>query len=328
MADLSTQYLGLELSNPIIVGSSGLTRSAETALRCEEAGAGAVVLKSIFEEQITAETEEIKSHVADVTWHPEAAEYVHTYSKENAVDQYLKTVRDAKKATSIPIIASVHCVSAGAWTEFARRLENAGADAIELNLFVMPSRSTQSGLEVEQVYFDVLEKLLPAVSIPVSLKLGSYFSGMAQSIVKLSETDLAGLVLFNRFRAPDIDIDNMAMVEAEPFSSPSEYVHSMRWVSILASQVSCDLAATTGVHDGEAVIKQLLAGANAVQVCSTLYKNGLVRISEMTQKLDSWMDEQGYESIDDFRGNLSQKESSNPADWDRVQFMKMSFAIK
>ena len=328
MADLSTQYLGLNLRNPIIVGSSGLTRSADTIARCEEAGAGAVVLKSVFEEQIQQEVEDIRTHVTNVTWHPEAAEYVHTYSKENAVEQYLKIMRDTKKSVSIPVIASVHCVSAGAWTEFAKRLEHAGADAIELNLFVMPFDVKRSAANIEQIYFDVLEKLLPQVSIPVSLKLGVYFSGLANTIVSLSETQLAGIVLFNRFRAPDIDIDNMTAVEADPFSAPSEYVQSLRWISILANRVSCDLAAATGIHDGDTVIKQLLAGANAVQLCSALYKHGLGRIGEIIQKLESWMDEHGFESIEDFRGNLSQNESSNPADWDRVQFMKMSLSIQ
>ncbi|MBN2717483.1 MAG: dihydroorotate dehydrogenase-like protein [Deltaproteobacteria bacterium] len=328
MTDLSTQYLGLSLENPIIVGSSGLTRSVDTIVRCEEAGAGAVVLKSVFEEQIIAETEDIQAHVANVTWHPEAAEYVQTYSRENAVEQYLNVLRDARKATTIPLIASVHCVSAGGWTEFAKRLENAGADAIELNLFVLPSSPKRSGAEIEQVYMDVLETLLPKVTVPISLKLGSCFSGMAQTLVTFSQTKLAGMVLFNRFRAPDIDIENMTLAESEPFSSPMEYIHSLRWISILSSQVSCDLAAATGIHDGDAVIKQLLAGATAVQVCSTLYKNGLGRIAEMKDRLTAWMTEQGFETLDDFRGNLSQAESSNPADWDRVQFMKMSLNMK
>jgi dihydroorotate dehydrogenase (fumarate) len=327
MVDLSTQYLGLSLKNPIIVASSGLTRSVDTILRCEEAGAGAVVLKSIFEEQIQREVKEVASHVANVTWHPEAAQYVQTYSKENAVEQYLRILREARKKASIPLIASIHCVSAGAWIEFAHRLEVAGADAIELNLFVLPSDVKASGADIEKIYFDVLEKLLPTVSVPVSLKLGAYFSGMAQTMVRLSETKLAGLVLFNRFRTPDIDIHNMQLMEAEQFSTSSEYVQSLRWISILANRVSCDLAATTGIHDGQTVVKQLLAGANAVQVCSSLYKNGLSVISGMTQFLDEWMSEQGFECIDDFRGNLSQNESSNPADWDRVQFMKISLNI-
>ncbi|MBN2526455.1 MAG: dihydroorotate dehydrogenase-like protein [Deltaproteobacteria bacterium] len=327
MADLTTQYLGLDLENPIIVGSSGLTRSADAIARCEAAGAGAVVMKSIFEEQIEKETKEITSHVANVTWHPEAAEYVQTYSRENAVDKYLKELRAAKKAVKIPIIASVHCVSAGAWTEFIRRLEAEGADAIELNLFVMPSGVERAGDRLEQVYFDVLEKLLPTVSVPVSLKLGSYFSGLAHTLVKLGQTGLAGMVLFNRFRAPDIDIENMSIVEADNFSSPTEYVHSLRWISILANRVSCDLAATTGIHDGETVVKELLAGASVVQVCSSLYKNGMGRIDEMKQTLEKWMDEHGFDSIDDFRGNLSQSETANPADWDRVQFMKMSLQM-
>ena len=327
MADLSTRYLGLSLDNPIIVASSGLTRSVDTILKCEEAGAGAVVLKSIFEEQIRQEVKEVASHVANVTWHPEAAEYVQTYSKENAMEQYLSVLREAKKKTTIPLIASVHCVSAGAWIEFARRLETAGADAIELNLFIMPSNPDSAGTEIEKVYFDVLDRMLNTVSVPVSLKLGSYFSGMAQTMVKLSETELAGLVLFNRFRAPDIDIENMQLIEAEQFSAPSEYVHSLRWISILANRVSCDLAASTGIHDGKTVIRQLLAGANAVQVCSSLYKNGLGVIREMKHALEEWMPGHGFDSIDEFRGHLSQKETSNPADWDRVQFMKMAMKL-
>ena len=324
MTDLSTKYMGLDLENPVIVGSSGLTASVESVRQCAEAGAGAVVLKSIFEEQILAEVEGLVEASEPLYWHAEAANYIASYGRENAVGAYIDLIREAKKAVSIPVIASVHCVSSGTWTEFAARVEQAGADGLELNVFVMPSDPRRGGRENEQVYFDILDSVKSKVSIPVALKIGAFFSGLSQTAVRLSQSDVDSLVLFNRFFRFDFDIEKLELVPAEYLSSPDEMLKPLRWISILSEQVDCELVATTGVYDGAGVVKQLLAGATAVQMCSALYKNGVGYLGQVLDEVRSWMARHNYSSIDQFRGKMSQGESENPAAYERVQFMKTS----
>jgi len=326
--DLSTRYMGLELKNPFIIGSCGLTRTIEGVKRCARAGAAAVVLKSIFEEQIAAEVSQLVKESEETLWHPEAAEYITSYGKENAVGAYLELIRQAKQEVEIPIIASVHCVTAGAWTEFVTRVEQAGADAIELNAFVMPSDPRRTGRENEQFYFDVVDAVKGKVAIPLSIKLGFFFSSLMQTLVDLSRTRLDGMVLFNRFYSPDFDIEKLKLVPARIVSGPQEYVRTLRWVSILSGRTDCDIAAATGIHDGKTAVKQLLAGADAVQVVSTLYQNGLDHLAVMIEDVRAWMEHHGFQSIADFKGRLSQGESTNPADYVRVQFMKSSVGIE
>jgi dihydroorotate dehydrogenase (fumarate) len=320
--------MGLELNNPIIVGSSGLTKSIEGVRRCADAGAGAVVLKSIFEEQIAAEVDSLVDKSADSLWHPEAAEYISSYGKETAVGSYLELIGAAKKAVSIPVIASVHCATAGGWTEFTKRAQEAGADAIELNAFVMPSDPRRSGRDNEQFYFDVVDAVKDQISIPLSIKLGFFFSSLVQTLVELSRTRLDGMVLFNRFYSPDIDIEKLALTPSKIISSPDEYVRTLRWISILSGRVGCGLAATTGVHSGATLVKQLLAGADAVEVVSVLYQSGLKTIQAMLDELARWMERSGFQSIADFKGKLAQSASDNPAEYARVQFMKHSVGIE
>ncbi|MBW2278216.1 MAG: dihydroorotate dehydrogenase-like protein [Deltaproteobacteria bacterium] len=328
MTDLSTRYVGLDLKNPIIVGSSGLTRTLEGVKRCAEAGAAAVVLKSIFEEQITAEVKQLVKDSEASLWHPEASEYISSYGKENAVSGYLELIRQAKQEVEIPIIASVHCVTAGAWTEFVSRVEQAGADAIELNAFVMPSDPRRTGRDNEQFYFDVVDAVKGKVKIPLSIKLGFFFSSLMQTLVELSETKLDGLVLFNRFYSPDFDVEKLELVPARIVSSPGEYVRTLRWISLLSGRTECDIAASTGIHDGKTAVKQLLAGADAVQVVSALYQNGLDQVGAMLDEMQVWMESHEFASIADFKGKLSQESSGNPAEYVRVQFMKHSVGIE
>ncbi len=328
MTDLSTRYMGLDLKSPIIVGSSGLTKTASRIKKCADAGAGAVVLKSIFEEQITSEVEKLIDKSQGGSWHPEAAEYISSYGHENAVGTYLETITDAKKAVSIPLIASIHCVTAGAWTDFAERAEQAGADALELNVFVMPSDPRMSSADNEQVYFDIVDAVKSKVKIPIALKIGFFFSSLAQMIDRLGKSGIAGLVLFNRFYNPGFDIENFKLKPANIFSTPDEYYRTLRWISIVSGTVGCDLAAATGIHDGETAIKQILAGANAVQVCSALYNNGVEEIGKMHQEISAWMERHEFNSLDDFRGKMSQSASTNPAGYIRVQFMKTSVGIE
>ena len=328
MPELRTRYMGLELDNPIIVSSSGLTQSLEGVRRCADAGAGAVVLKSIFEEQIVNEVDGLVRAGAGEAWHPEAAEYIARYGREDAVRAYLELIREAKQEVSIPVLASIHCATGGGWTDFARRAEDAGADGLELNVFVPPSDPRRNGTANEQVYFDIAGEGTGKVDIPVALKIGSYFSGLSQTVVKLSHTGVRGLVLFNRFFRIDFDIENLQVVPANIFSSPEETVVPLRWISILSGRTGCDLAAATGVHDGAGVVKQILAGAAAVQVCSVLYQKEIEHLRLMLGEVRSWMERQGFLSLSQFRGKLSSGRSENPSSYERVQFMKTTTGIE
>lgn len=323
MANLSTSYLGLKLKNPIIAASSGLTNSIDDIKEFEEQGAAAVVLKSIFEEEIRRELEkDLDSMNMGTFLYPETLDYYDNYAEDDSLTNYLKLIRDAKNAVKIPIIASVNCVSAEKWPYYAETLQDAGADALELNVFVMPSDFNKSSEENEQVYFDVIEQVKKHVKIPISLKISYYSSNLGAFIQKLSNTGVNGLVLFNRFYSPDIDINKMNLLSTNVTSTPSELPISLRWIGIMYSRVGCDLAATTGIHNGEAIIKQVLAGANAVQIASAFYKNGKGIIKEMLDDISSWMNEKGFKSLDEFRGKMSQEESKNPAAYERMQFMK------
>ena len=322
MVDLSTKYLGIKLKNPVIVGSSGLTNSVESIQELEENGAAAVVLKSIFEEEIALEYDDILKEASKKGANMNQFDYFDTQIRGEKLDRYTDLIKQSKKAVSIPVIASINCVYSHEWTSFAKQLQTAGADALELNMFFLPSEFGRTREEKEKAYFQIVEKIQKKVSIPISLKISYYFSDLGPMIQKLSETGIAGLVLFNRLYSPDFDIDKMEVVSSNVFSSPSDLSISLRWIAIMADRVGCDLAASTGVHDGVALIKQLLAGADAVQVASTLYKNGKGQIGEMLKTLEEWMGKKGYGRLADFKGKMSQAKNSNPAAYERVQFMK------
>ncbi|CAB1080316.1 Putative dihydropyrimidine dehydrogenase [NADP+], similar to dihydroorotate dehydrogenase [Olavius algarvensis Delta 1 endosymbiont] len=322
MVDLSTQYLGMKLKNPVIAGSSGLTNSVKSIQDLEESGAGAVVLKSIFEEEIAFEYEDILKEASEEGVNLDQFDYYDFHIKGEKLDKYTTLIEESKKSVSIPVIASINCVYSHEWTSFAKQLQTAGADALELNMFFLPSEFDRTTEEKEKAYFQIIEKVQKEITIPIALKISYYFSNLGPMIQKLSETGIAGLVLFNRFYSPDIDIDKMEVVSSNVFSTPSDLPISLRWIAIMAERVNCDLAASTGVHDGTALIKQILAGANAVQVASTLYKNGKGQITEMLKTLETWMDQKNYGSLTDFRGKMSQAKSSDPAAYERVQFMR------
>jgi len=322
MVDLSTQYLGMKLKNPVIAGSSGLTNSVKSIQDLEESGAGAVVLKSIFEEEIAFEYEDILKEASEEGVNLDQFDYYDFHIKGEKLDKYTTLIEESKKSVSIPVIASINCVYSHEWTSFAKQLQTAGADALELNMFFLPSEFDRTTEEKEKAYFQIIEKVQKEITIPIALKISYYFSNLGPMIQKLSETGIAGLVLFNRFYSPDIDIDKMEVVSSNVFSTPSDLPISLRWIAIMAERVNCDLAASTGVHDGTALIKQILAGANVVQVASTLYKNGKGQITEMLKTLETWMDQKNYGSLTDFRGKMSQAKSSDPAAYERVQFMR------
>jgi dihydroorotate dehydrogenase (fumarate) len=323
MPDISTTYLGLKLKSPILAASSGLTDSIEDIKRIEKAGAGAVVLKSLFEEEIVKEMEhEMHRLHSENHLYPETMDYYDTFNVEDTLSNYLKLITECKREINIPVIASINCVTAHNWPYFAKSLQDAGADAIELNIFSLPSDVNMKGSDHEQVYFDVIKAVLKEVSIPVSIKISHYFSNLAEVIQRLSETAIAGMVLFNRFYSPDIDVDNMEVIPTHIFSQEHEYTIPLRWIAITSSRTKCDLAATTGIHDTRTMLKMLLAGAQVVQIASTLYKNGIESIERYNYELGKWMDKKGFETLKDFRGNLSQSNAANPAGYLRLQFMK------
>lgn len=321
MADLSVTYMGLPLRNPLIVSSSSLTHSTDGARRAEAAGAGAVVLKSLFEEQIKSEIDDESETVADFL-HPEAVEYVQQMGMRLGPSEYLKLVEETKKALSIPVIASVNCVSAKWWASFARQLQEAGADAIELNIAIMPTELTLSSEGVERTYSRIVDRVRREVGIPLAVKLGPYFTALPGLSVELRKQGAAALVLFNRFYQLDIDIEKVELSSGYQFSAPEELHLPLRWISILYDRVGCELAASTGVHDAAGMVKLLLAGAQAVQVCSTLYKNGYDQVGSIIEGLSTWMDSHGYARVDDFRGILSRSRSTRPEYFERLQYIR------
>ncbi len=322
MADLRTKYMGLSLRNPIIVGSSGLTNSVDKIIELEKLGAGAIVLKSLFEEQISAQAHHSVSQSESIYSYPEAQDYISNYTRDTSVSEYLDLIRKSKASVSIPIIASINCVSALEWMSFARKIQEAGADALELNIFMLPSDPKRNAEQNEQIYFEIAMALVKQITIPISLKISYYFSSLTNTVLKLSWTGIKGMVLFNRFFSPDIDIDKFEVTSANVFSSPEEISLSLRWVAMLSDKLHCDIAASTGVHDGEGVVKQLLAGAKAVQIASCLYKKGTGVLPEMLKFVEGWMDKHGFQTTNEFIGKMSYKETENPAAYERVQFMK------
>ena len=322
MANLTTRFFGLELKSPVIAASSSMTGNLEQIKKIAEAGAGAVVLKSIFEEEIYHQLQDELSLRSEMHSDPEYLDYFDYVIKDETLKKYVQLVAAAKKTIDIPVVASINCVSSGDWMLFAKKIEDAGADALELNLFVMPSDAGKSSESNEKFYFDTIRKVKEKVSIPVSIKISHYFSNLAKMTRDLSETGIAGISLFNRFFAPDIDIDTQKIVSSNVLSQPDEYLLPLRWTGILSSQVQCDLAATTGIHSAETAIKFLLSGASAIQVASVLYNEGVEAISTINKGIAEWMDKNKYQNINDFKGSLSMKNAENAGAFERVQFMK------
>lgn len=324
MADLTTTFAGLHLKNPIIIGSSGLTDSLESIIELENRGAAAIVLKSLFEEEILREMKaQLKSMSSETFLYPETLEfYENNDVTEESTQQYLNLIEKTKYSVNIPVIASINCITSQQWTYFPKQIETAGADALELNIFILPSDLSRTGEENEKVYFEIIREVQKQVSIPIIVKLSYYFSNLATHLQKISQSGIKGMVLFNRFYNPDFDLETLEITSGSVLSNPSDIYLSLRWIAIMAERVNCDLAASTGVHDGSGLIKQLLAGANAVEIASTVYRKGSKQIGKMLDELEEWMDKKGFKSINDFRGKLSQAKSNNPAAFERVQFMK------
>lgn len=320
MADLSTRFFGLNLQSPVIAGSSSLTAKVEHIQKMAAAGAGAIVLKSLFEEEIHLQYEVELKDRKELAADPEYLDYFDYVIREKSLKKYLELVAAAKKAVSVPIVASINCTTATEWVQFARKLEEAGADALELNLFVIPSDSSRPNGANEQFYFDTVKKVLQVVTIPVSVKISHYFSNLAKVVSDLSQSGVAGITLFNRFYTPDIDIESEEMTPGEILSTGNEYLLPLRWTAILSPKAACPLAGTSGILKPETAIKFLLAGAGAVQLASAIYNYGPQVISTFNQGIARWMDERGYRNINSFKGKLSLKSKQVDA-WERAQFM-------
>jgi dihydroorotate dehydrogenase (fumarate) len=321
MANLSSKYLGLELKNPLIVGSSELTNSVEKNIAWAKAGAGALVVKSLFEEQILMDID--AERVNNMSGSYDYIEnYLGFYLKKSTVDQYLKLLKDTKASVDIPVIASINCFDDDAWMDFAKTVEQTGVDAIEINWFVLPADLELTSSQIEGKLLTLVNKLTDIVNVPIALKLSSYFSGLANFMNQLSETKIKGLVLFNKFYAPSIDIEQEKIVSGPILSLPNDNANTLRWISILSGKISCDLSASTGVHTSKELISNLLVGAQTVQMVSALYEKGEKHIQTTLSELEAWMDKKSYRSIDDFRGKLNQKNIKNPMQLERSQFMK------
>ena len=322
MADLSVEYLGLELRNPVVIASSPLTGDIGHLKACQEKGAGAVVLKSIFQEQIDRQIDKEILENEQYLNHGDAASYYEAVSRDYYLDKYLSLVREAKKELDIPVIASINCMNLSGWTDSLKKFEAAGADAIELNYYPIAADSRTEGAAVDRKAIEFVSAVRKASDAKISVKIGYKYSSLASIIKSMDSAGADGLVLFNRFYRPDIDIESMTLSrEANPLSSAHEYADTLRWIALMSAEVKCDLAASTGIHDGQTVIKMLLAGAACTQVCTAAMKD-LGVIEAMCETLSSWMDRHGFKSIGDFKGRLAQENMANGSLWERTQYIR------
>lgn len=319
MADLKTTFAGLSLRNPIVIGSSGLTNSAGKNKRLAEAGAGAIVLKSLFEEQILMEADQLK----DPAYYPEGSDYLEEYIREHKLSEYLTLIKESKEVCSVPIIASINCYTDSEWIDFAKHIEEAGADALEINILALQSDVQYTYGSFEQRHIDILSHIKKTIKIPVIMKLGDNLSNPVALINQLYANGAAAVVLFNRFYQPDINIEKMEHTSGEIFSTTAALATPLRWIGIASSVVDkIDYAASGGVTEPESVIKAILAGASAVEVCSAIYQNTNMFIGEATQFLNTWMDQKGFETIAQFKGKLNAKDVQGINTFERTQFLK------
>jgi dihydroorotate dehydrogenase (fumarate) len=322
MIDLSVQYAGLFLKNPLIAAASGHTSSLEHLIELENNGIGAVVLKSLFEEEIINEFHNTLNSDDQFRSNIEFLDYYDYELKKESVNRYIKLIKDAKQKLSIPVIASINCVSAGEWTNYAKKFQEAGADALELNIFILPSDAAKTAIDIENEFFKIISSVKEKLSIPIIVKISPFFTNISEIIHKTAKTGISGIVLFNRSYSPDFDIENMSLNTSNVFSSPNDYTLPLRFIAMNSKKVSVSLAASTGIHDGSALIKMLLAGADAVQIASCIYLYGSTHINKMLVELETWMNSKNYLNISMFKGKLSGENIKNPAEFERVQFMK------
>ena len=323
--NLSTDYLGLKLENPLVIGASPFCDSIDTACQLQEAGAAAVVMRSLFEEQIETEIRALAHHVESPSEsNAEATSYFPNFSEyQLAPDQYLRQIEELKRALSIPVIGSLNGARLGGWTDYARRFESAGADAIELNLYQLVSRADVSAGEVEADMLEIVHLVSSSVRIPVSVKLSPFHTSPASFAKALENAGAAGIVVFNRFYQPDLDLDELEVLPKLRLSDTSELLLRLRWLAIISPQVRCSLAASGGVHGPEDALKALFAGANAVQVVSVLLQNGPRFLSVILDGMRRWVSEHGYSGIDEIRGSLNLRHCPDSSAFERANYIRI-----
>ena len=332
MIDLTTKYLGLTLKNPLVVSASPLSEDAGNIRRMEDAGASAVVLPSLFEEQIHVESNTLdrflsqgtESFAESLTYIPNMAGY------RLGPDGYLEHLRRTKQTAGVPIIASLNGVSTGGWVGYAKKIEEAGADALELNIYFISTNAEMSGDRVEQMYVDLVAQVKASIRIPVAVKIGPYFSSMPNMARRLDQAGAAALVLFNRFYQPDFDLENLEVVPNLILSTPHELLLRLNWVAVLYGKIKADLAITGGVHTGLDVLKAMMAGARVAMMTSALLKNGVGHLATVQAELAKWMEEHEYESIHQMQGSMSQRAVADPSAFQRANYVKVlsSYSLK
>lgn len=322
--DITTKYMGMTLRSPLVVSASPLSEDVGNIIKMEDAGAGAVVLYSLFEEQIVQEQKEIFYHTTAgtysfaeaLTYFPEPDEY------RVGPDGYLELIRKAKESVNIPIIASLNGTTNGGWIDYAKKMQQAGADAIELNIYYIPTDMNLTSLDIENNYIEIIKHVKSAVSIPIAVKLSPFFTNMANMAKRIDETGADALVLFNRFYQPDIDLDILEVKPQIQLSHSSAARIPMRWIAILKGKIKADLAATSGIQSADDVLKMLMAGANVTMLCSALFKNGIYHLNQVQKEIIEWMTEKEYESVQQMQGSMSQLNVADPTAFERAQYMK------
>jgi dihydroorotate dehydrogenase (fumarate) len=322
--DLTTNYLGLKLRTPLVVSASPLSDDIDKIKRMEDAGAAAVVVYSLFEEQLRRDRVELAHHLEQgtesfaeaLTYFPEPEEF------HLGPEDYLKHISNAKKSVRIPVIASLNGSSAGGWTTYAKAIQEAGADALELNIYYIPTDLNLTGAEVEQTYLEILQAVKSEVKIPVAVKLSPFFSNFANMAKRLDDAGANGLVLFNRFYHPDIDLETLEVRPNILLSTPMAMRVPLRWVALLFGRVRASLAATSGIHRASDVLKMLMAGADVTMLCSVLIRHGIPHIATIERDLAAWLEEHEYLSVQQLRGSLSQKNCADPSTFERAQYMR------
>lgn len=323
MADLKTTYMGIAVETPILIAASSISSYIDRIKAAESAGAGALVIRSLFEEQILFDAMRMEEELAvGADAFPEALSYFPDL-KHGEADEHLMWVEKTRAEVKLPLIASLNAISPGAWSKYAKQLENTGIDGLELNVYAVATNPSTSGSEVEEKLYETVEAVLNEVKIPVSIKLSPFYTSTVNVASELDRRGVKALVLFNRFLQPDIDPQSETLVNEMEYSAAREIKIPLRWIALLHGRIKADLALNTGVHSGLDTAKALLAGATVIQTASALLKNGIPFLSTMLRELESWMDERGYEKLQDFRGKMSQREIDDPFAFERAQYVKL-----
>lgn len=327
MANLATTYMGIALKNPLIVAASSISNYVDKVKRAEEYGAGGLVIRSIFEEQIHADgltMQDFMERMANVS--PEIQSSFYPPVAHGGPREHMMWVEKTRRAVSMPVFASLNAVNPGAWVEYAKQLEETGIDGLEINYYTVNADVNRTGADMEKALFDIVAGVKATVKIPIAVKLGAGYTSIANVVNELDKRGADAVVLFNRFLQPDIDVDTEDVTNRMTYSHPEEMRMPLRWVALLYGRVKCDIALNTGVHSGRDMARAVLGGATVVQVASVLLNQGLPYISTMLMDLQNWMDEKGYDSLDEFRGKLSQQNVDDPFGFERAQYMKLLMA--